>query len=80
MLTEDYLCTIPSLKAFLPKSNNVNLVVRSLLCDSDEAKTDYLKLFSITYFNNDCVVDKSQVIVHVNSPDFHFNITKSAKF
>ena len=52
-LRGDVLCSVPSLRSFFPQTDNVNLTIRALRCESSEAKdlekskSDYSWFFEV---------------------------------
>ena len=54
VLKHDILCSLESLKAYYPKTDNVNLVVKSLRCDSIEAKSTEKARFDLAWFYSVC--------------------------
>lgn len=69
-----------------PKTDNVNLEFRSYSCQSIAAKKTDKALFDLAWFYSVCTDLSStaktdeRAVVHVNAPEFYFNITKSAVF
>ena len=79
------------MKKSYPKTDNVNIAVRGLACDSEEAGRLDRSIFDKKWFYSVCVdVDgehrdgeegqDKRPVVYVNSPNVYFNITKSALF
>ena len=84
-LKEDILCSLDSMHARYPKTDNVNLVIRSYSCDSIEAKSTDQAKFDLAWFYSKCSDLKNtqtdeRAVVYVNGPEFYFNITKQALF
>lgn len=85
-LKHNVLCSMDSLVASYPKADNINIHVRALRCDSEEAKKVDQAANNLDWFNNACsndgkvdVVD-TRPVLHLNHPTFNFNITRSAVF
>ena len=77
-LQNNILCTRKSMKFFYPKTDNVNLVIKTVLCndpDSQRAIADY-SVYVTTCADLSATVDQRPV-VYVNAPGFYFNVTKS---
>ena len=84
-LLHNNLCALESMKASYPKTDNVNLVVRALACDSPEGRALDRARLDKRWFYTNCVKQQNKThderpVIHVNGPDFYFNITKSAVF
>jgi len=78
------LCSIPSLQQAYPKTDNINLVIRSLMCDSHEAQNLDKAIFDPRWFYSVCSTitpeHDHRAVIYVNIPEYYFNITKSSVF
>ena len=84
-LQHNSLCALESMKASYPKTDNVNLAVRALACDSPEGRALDRARLDKRWFYTNCVKPQNKThderpVINVNGPDFYFNITKSAIF
>jgi len=88
-LRHDIFCAIKSLKGFVPQTDNVRLIIRSLRCDIAETLSDIEfgrvvdQLGGDTEFGRRCIDATNEdelPVIYVNSNNYYFNITKSAEF
>ena len=82
-LKHDILCSLDSLQNSFPKTDNINLVIKSLKCDSVEAKSTEKARFDLAWFYSVCANvggtsgKDERAVINVNSNSFYFNVTKS---
>jgi len=80
-LKHDILCMLESMQASYPKTDNVKLTIRSLRCDSIEAKSTNRARFDLAWFYTVCSnigglpPKDERAVVHLNSQNFYFNVT-----
>lgn len=83
-LQHDIFCSLDSLMAQMPLTDNVNLIIKPMSCDDLNAKRTKDATANINWFQGNCVDMKNgkdqRPIVYVNDASFYFNITKSAVF
>jgi hypothetical protein len=83
-LNHDAYCQLQSMKIAYPKTDNIDLKVRALRCDSVEAQLLPKSKEDQRWFYEQCIYYSSSAderpVVYVNSNNFYFNITKSATF
>jgi hypothetical protein len=85
-LQHNYLCAHKSMKFFYPKTDNVNLVIKTILCNDlaseravAEPSTYQSKCATVATERDPWAAEQTdeRPVVHVNGPNFYFNVTKS---
>lgn len=83
-LNLEKLCKHESMISIHPKTDNVNLAIKTYNCEAAEAKNTVEARYDLSWFYNKCSKVKtdptSRAVIHVNSNEFMFNITKMALF
>ena len=88
-MQHDIFCAMKSLKGFVPQTDNVRLIIRSLRCDIAGTLSDIEfgriveQLGGLTDFGDFCIDATNEdelPVIYVNSNNYYFNITKSAEF